>query len=160
MVVSGVRSSWLTLAENCRGLLQQPVRAVTSWHQQRRTAAFDMAAGEVDGHAVQLHRAFRTLPVQKAEQRFVAADGNHRLSNRVIGDAEHCPRRVVHRQHMPLLVEDDEALLHAAEDGIQLMPLGGQGRHLVGNAGVLLRHPGEAWAKAPRKRRFPAAGQG
>ena len=110
-------------------------------HQQRRTAAFDMAAGEVDGHAVQLHRAFRTLPVQKAEQRFVAADGNHRLSNRVIGDAEHCPRRVVHRQHMPLLVEDDEALLHAAEDGIQLMPLGGQGRHLVGNAGVLLRHP-------------------
>ena len=109
-------------------------------HQQCRAAAFDMAAGEVDGHAVQLHRAFRTLPVQKAEQRLVAADGNHRLSNRVIGDAEHCPRRVVHRQHMPLLVEDDEALLHAAEDGIQLMPLGGQGRHLVGNAHVLLRH--------------------
>ena len=41
---------------------------------------------------------------------------------------------------MPLLVEDDEALLHTAEDGIQLMPLGGQGRHLVGNAGVLLCH--------------------
>ena len=41
---------------------------------------------------------------------------------------------------MPLLVEDDEALLHAAEDGIQFMPLGGQRRHLVGNAGVLLCH--------------------